>query len=139
MSRFEWLDNIGRAVRSHKDAKLEDFLTQVQRLTLTHENADNGQTEVFKLGTGSTPAEGSSQHTQGHQEDQKKKEDKRVEEGNNTESTSDKDATKSEDMSVKDVKYSGEASGPQKNKEGRHLDDDASSEATKRESSEHVR
>ncbi len=119
MSRFQWLDRIGRETRSHKDEKLENFLTQVQRLTLTHENAENGETEVFKFGTGSTPAEGSAQHTQGHQQEQKKKEEKRVEEGNNPES----------------------AMGQKKDQtnKGEHAEDDRSSDATKRDSDENQR
>jgi H+-transporting ATPase len=127
LSRFDWLDNIGREKRSRKDAKLEDFLTQVQRLTLTHANPVNGHQEVFKFGTGSKPAEGNAQHTQAHGEEQKKKEQKRVDEGNNPPNTR---------KGRQDTKL--EPSEARKANEPRKKEEDEDSEATKRESIEHA-
>lgn len=43
LSRLPWLNNIGRRVRSKKDARLENFLTEMQRLTLVHERDSHGE------------------------------------------------------------------------------------------------
>jgi H+-transporting ATPase len=142
---MDWLDKIGREKRSRKDAKLEDFLTQVQRLTLTHENPENGQSEVFKFGTGNTPAEGNSQHTQAHGQEQKKKEDKRVDEGNNPPDTQKQEqdgkgeSSEAPNPSQDMQKEKEEGSEVSKARKDVHKDDDESSNATKRDSHEHVR
>lgn len=64
LSKIRWLDNIGRRNRSHKNTKLENLLTEMQRLTLVHEHDSNGEShyriqkdESNKEGSGSaTPA-----------------------------------------------------------------------------------
>ena len=43
LSKIRWLDNIGRRNRSHKNTKLENLLTEMQRLTLVHERDSNGE------------------------------------------------------------------------------------------------
>ncbi len=63
MNRFEWLDNIGRKKKPKVDAISENFMTTIQRLTLVHENPDNGQTETFKFGRGPEPDEGGGKNT----------------------------------------------------------------------------
>lgn len=42
LSRIKWLDNIGRSSRSNKNEKLENFLTDLQRLTIVHETDKDG-------------------------------------------------------------------------------------------------
>lgn len=42
LSRIKWLDNIGRSSRSTKNEKLENFLTDLQRLTIVHETDKDG-------------------------------------------------------------------------------------------------
>ncbi|ODN73166.1 plasma-membrane proton-efflux P-type ATPase [Cryptococcus amylolentus CBS 6039] len=42
LNSFRWLDNIGRATRSKKNEKLENFLTDLQRLTIVHESDNTG-------------------------------------------------------------------------------------------------
>ncbi len=160
MTRIKWLDRLGRHDPSaHKDTKLENFLTEVQRLTLTHENPDNGATEVFKFGTGQTPAQGGSTSTQEHAAGQKNKEAKRVEEGNNTTDTQKGETPKNNsEEGSKPGKEGGQhprSDHPEEEKEDEertvaptpreegsvngHTDDDRSSDATRRDSSEQDR
>lgn len=42
LNKIRWLDNIGRSTRSSKNEKLENFLTDLQRLTIVHESDGNG-------------------------------------------------------------------------------------------------
>jgi len=42
LNKIRWLDNIGRRNRSTKNKRLEDFLSELQRLTLVHENDESG-------------------------------------------------------------------------------------------------
>lgn len=43
LNKISWLDNLGRIPRHKKNTKLENFLTELQRLTLVHEgHADDG-------------------------------------------------------------------------------------------------
>lgn len=45
LSKIKWLDDIGRQSRSTKNEKLENFLTDLQRLTLVHETDKDGQSQ----------------------------------------------------------------------------------------------
>lgn len=40
LNKITWLDNIGRSKRSTKNEKLENFLTDLQRLTIVHEGSN---------------------------------------------------------------------------------------------------
>ncbi|KIR99217.1 plasma-membrane proton-efflux P-type ATPase [Cryptococcus deuterogattii 2001/935-1] len=42
LNSIRWLDSIGRKSRSKKNEKLENFLTDLQRLTIVHETDHNG-------------------------------------------------------------------------------------------------
>lgn len=42
LNQLTFLDNLGRKQRSKKNAKLEDFLTELQRLTVVHEQDATG-------------------------------------------------------------------------------------------------
>lgn len=42
LNSIRWLDHIGRKSRSKKNEKLENFLTDLQRLTIVHETDHNG-------------------------------------------------------------------------------------------------
>lgn len=42
LNKISWLDNLGRASRSKKNEKLENFLTDLQRLTIVYES-DHGE------------------------------------------------------------------------------------------------
>ncbi|GBE83569.1 hypothetical protein BKA93DRAFT_127854 [Sparassis latifolia] len=48
LNKFRWLDNIGRRVRSKKDAKFENFITEMQRLTLVHERDSRGES-IYRI------------------------------------------------------------------------------------------
>ena len=43
LCRLPWLNNLGRRQRSNKNEVMEDFFTNVQRLTLVHEKGHDGQ------------------------------------------------------------------------------------------------
>ncbi|KAH9942776.1 hypothetical protein B0H21DRAFT_779923 [Amylocystis lapponica] len=53
LNSFKWLDNIGRRVRSKKNAKMENFITEMQRMTLVHERDSKGE-DVYRLSPGGT-------------------------------------------------------------------------------------
>jgi H+-transporting ATPase len=42
LNKIRWLDNIGRSSRSNKNEKLENFLSDLQRLTIVHETDNEG-------------------------------------------------------------------------------------------------
>ncbi|PWN54459.1 putative PMA1-H+-transporting P-type ATPase [Violaceomyces palustris] len=42
LSRWEWLANVGKRQRSVKNEMLEDFFTNLQRLTIVHEKGEDG-------------------------------------------------------------------------------------------------
>ncbi|KEI38852.1 uncharacterized protein L969DRAFT_88190 [Mixia osmundae IAM 14324] len=41
LNKIEWLDNLGRTDRGKKNSKMEDFLTQLQQLTIVHNRSDS--------------------------------------------------------------------------------------------------
>lgn len=51
MNKVSWLDNLGRATRSNKNEKLENFLTDLQRLTIVHEADPDGGSH-FRFASG---------------------------------------------------------------------------------------
>lgn len=55
LNQITWLDNLGRISRSKKNTKYENFLTDLQRLTLVHEgHAEDGSGgEYFRFATSS--------------------------------------------------------------------------------------
>jgi len=55
LSKIKWLNNIGRRIRSSKNAQLEDFLTEMRRMTLVHERDSQGD-ELYRF-TSSSNAE----------------------------------------------------------------------------------
>ena len=48
---MRWLNNVGRRNRSKKDVKLENFITEMQRLTLVHERDAQGES-YYRLAAG---------------------------------------------------------------------------------------
>jgi H+-transporting ATPase len=63
LNKVSWLDNLGRATRSKKNEKLENFLTDLQRLTIVHESDHDGGSHFrFAAGADSgNPKEPSSE------------------------------------------------------------------------------
>ncbi|TFK50282.1 plasma-membrane proton-e [Heliocybe sulcata] len=49
LNSIPWLDNIGRQKRGVKDAKHEDFISNLRRVTLVHERGGNGHEDVFRF------------------------------------------------------------------------------------------
>ncbi|KAF5344035.1 hypothetical protein D9757_014354 [Collybiopsis confluens] len=43
LNKFTWLDSIGRRKRSSKNEKLENFLAELQRMTIIHERSESNQ------------------------------------------------------------------------------------------------
>jgi H+-transporting ATPase len=58
LNQLSWLDNLGRKTRSNKNEKLENFLTELQRLTIVHESDQNGSYYRFTSGAQSREEEG---------------------------------------------------------------------------------
>ncbi|ORY32156.1 putative hydrogen-exporting ATPase [Naematelia encephala] len=55
LNKMSWLDHLGRSTRHHKNEKLENFLTDLQRLTIVHESDNTGSYYRFASGS-ATPA-----------------------------------------------------------------------------------
>ncbi|WVQ79755.1 plasma-membrane proton-efflux P-type ATPase [Cryptococcus sp. DSM 104549] len=70
LNKIRWLDSIGRVTRSKKNEKLENFLTDLQRLTIVHETDHTGSYFRFASGAATPKEEG------GGGKDDKKKDKK---------------------------------------------------------------
>ena len=57
LNKITWLDGIGRTTRSKKNEKLENFLTDLQRLTIVHETDHGGSYYRFASGASSPKAD----------------------------------------------------------------------------------
>jgi H+-transporting ATPase len=57
LNKIRWLDHVGRTQRSKKNEKLENFLTDLQRLTIVHETDHTGSYYRFASGGAQTPAQ----------------------------------------------------------------------------------
>lgn len=71
LNRIAWLDNIGRSNRSHKNEKLENFLTELQRLTIVHES-ERGP-ESFRFASGAHNAQDTQERATPAKKDDKNK------------------------------------------------------------------
>lgn len=75
LNKITWLDNLGRISRSKKNTKYENFLTDLQRLTLVHEgshSANGAGGEYFRFATSSSTAPGAKGADDAIDKDQKK-------------------------------------------------------------------
>jgi H+-transporting ATPase len=135
LNKITWLDNLGRATRSKKNAQLENFLTDLQRLTIVHEG-EHGESH-FRFGT-ATKA-GSEDGGQEKKDDKPKagKADSKDQKGKNKEESNDKyagtsggGAEEGDKAMADDHGASGAAEGQRrkdKKDDGPHMtDDDAS-------------
>jgi H+-transporting ATPase len=52
LSKFSWLDNLGRITRHKKNTKLENFLSELQRLTLVHEGHSDDGSDHYRFASG---------------------------------------------------------------------------------------
>jgi len=81
LSKVRFLDNIGRKKRSNKNEKLENFLTDLQRLTIVHETDHGGSYYRFASGAATgkdeddKPGKAKDAKTQKNEKDAKKGDD----------------------------------------------------------------
>jgi len=54
LSKIKWLDNLGRITRHKKNTKLENFLTELQRLTLVHESHSDDGSDHYRFAPGAS-------------------------------------------------------------------------------------
>ncbi|BGP14084.1 hypothetical protein JCM10213_002379 [Rhodosporidiobolus nylandii] len=80
LNKISWLNNLGRKKRSTKNAVMEDFMTQLQRLTIVHEKGDDEPPATFKITQGASEeaAEAGAKTDKG-KKDSKKAEEKKDE------------------------------------------------------------
>ncbi|GAA5900180.1 plasma-membrane proton-efflux P-type ATPase [Sporobolomyces salmoneus] len=80
LNRIPWLANLGRKRRSHKDSMLENFITELQRLSIVHERTDN-DLGVYRFKSGAIDTEeeegkGTDAKQASHKDAEKTKEEK---------------------------------------------------------------
>ncbi|KAK4685145.1 H+-transporting ATPase, partial [Tremellales sp. Uapishka_1] len=75
LNKMSWLDNIGRTTRSKRNEKLENFLTDLQRLTIVHETdqSNGGSYYRFAQGTATPGNAGEEKDPKGQAKDSKTK------------------------------------------------------------------
>lgn len=73
LNKIRWLDDIGRTSRSNKNEKLENFLSELQRLTIVHETDHDGHGS-YRFTNGGGDKEDEEQDKK--KEDEKKKDGK---------------------------------------------------------------
>ncbi|KAJ7935899.1 plasma-membrane proton-e [Mycena leptocephala] len=61
LNKWDWLGHIGRIPRSKKNEKLENFITELQRLTIHHERGQAGD-DYYRLGGSETKKDDESEH-----------------------------------------------------------------------------
>jgi len=102
LNKIAWLDNIGRSNRSHKNEKMENFLTELQRLTIVHESSRGPESYRFAQGAKDASetkerSDGKGKTAGGDDNDSKKKEGAKGKEAKKTQgksSSQGKEATK---------------------------------------------
>ncbi|GAA6001204.1 hypothetical protein JCM10207_007463 [Rhodosporidiobolus poonsookiae] len=119
LNKIPWLNNLGRKNRSHKNAALENFLTELQRLTIVHQRdpEDPEAPATFKFTRGASDEAGAS----GAGEQPKAKENKKSEERKDEKREDNED--KEKDAQQED--------GAKKEKEGREAEQKTESAASK--------
>ncbi|KAJ7834384.1 plasma-membrane proton-e [Mycena olivaceomarginata] len=61
LNKWNWLGHIGRMPRSKKNEKLENFIAELQRLTIHHERGQAGD-DYYRLGGSETQKDDDSEH-----------------------------------------------------------------------------
>jgi H+-transporting ATPase len=54
LNQWKWLNDLGRSKRGKIDRRVEDFISELQRVSIVHAKDDNGQ-EIFKIETQQPP------------------------------------------------------------------------------------
>ncbi|KAJ7120689.1 plasma-membrane proton-e [Mycena crocata] len=61
LNKWDWLGSLGRLPRSKKNERLENFIAELQRLTIHHERGEAGD-DYYRLGGSETQKEEDSEH-----------------------------------------------------------------------------
>ncbi|KAJ7213309.1 plasma-membrane proton-e [Mycena haematopus] len=61
LNKWNWLSHLGRMPRSKKNEKLENFITELQRLTIHHERGQAGD-DYYRLGGSETQKDEETEH-----------------------------------------------------------------------------
>ncbi|KAJ7743738.1 plasma-membrane proton-e [Mycena maculata] len=61
LNKWDWLGQLGRMPRSKKDEKLENFLAELQRLTIHHERGQTGD-DYYRIGGSETQKDEDGEH-----------------------------------------------------------------------------
>jgi H+-transporting ATPase len=54
LNQWKWLNDLGRSKRGKIERRVEDFISELQRVSIVHAKDDNGQ-EIFKIETQQPP------------------------------------------------------------------------------------
>jgi H+-transporting ATPase len=73
LNKIQYLDNIGRKNRSNKNENLENFLTDLQRLTIVHETDHGGS--YYRFASGAVSPTNEEEDTPGKAKDAKTRKD----------------------------------------------------------------
>jgi H+-transporting ATPase len=105
LNKVTLLDNLGRLKRSSKNEKLENFLTELERLTIHHETIDGG--DYYRFG-------GREAQKSADNEEEKKKEDSKnkptAKENKKEDNEEEKQKEDRENKATKESKEEGEES-----------------------------
>ena len=120
LNKVTFLDQIGRSSRSNKNEKLENFITDLQRLTIVHETDHGGSYYRFASGAATPHQNGGNNETSGT--------DQRAAQTKQGESGTDKKATRAgEQKQGLQQGPAAEASGKGSSGKANSTDDEASS------------
>jgi H+-transporting ATPase len=61
LNKWSWLGSLGRLPRSKKNEKLENFISELQRLTIHHERGQEGD-DYYRLGGSDTKEDDDDEH-----------------------------------------------------------------------------
>lgn len=130
LNKIRWLDNIGRHTRSSRNEKLENFLTDLQRLTIVHESDGNGAS-FYRFADGTRSRD---EREENEQAGGKGKDDKKQDKGQDKEKDKEKSKEPKSSMSrrgsqdrlggeAKQVSFSKEHDGQDQKQEKGQSDD----------------
>ncbi|GAA6026780.1 hypothetical protein JCM8097_005856 [Rhodosporidiobolus ruineniae] len=121
LNKIPWLNNLGRKQRSKKNALMENFLTELQRLTIVHErneDADSGAPSSFRIVHGASDEAteaGSGKRSMTKDKEADKEKDKKEKGQEKEEKNAQDDNGKEKQEENKDA--SDKAEAPEKNDE----------------------
>ncbi|KAI5474748.1 plasma-membrane proton-e [Pseudohyphozyma bogoriensis] len=109
LNKMAWLDNLGKVSRSKKDTVLENFLTEMQKMTLKHEKDSHGES-FYRFGASSADDnEDSDDDDESSKKD--KKEDKKDDKKGKDAKKEDKKEDKKDDKKAEKTEGKAEEQG----------------------------